>query len=438
MLASVVGRSNAATLAARTPSAACRFWSRARDVPAKHPLAFGVVLSGVKTCLMDLLVQKVVDQKEKIDWRRNAAFATFGFIYLGSVQYAIYVPIFGRIFPNAAKFAAKPLKQKVKDVKGIWNLGLQVFLDQCVHHPFMYFPAFYATKELVMCGKRDDGKPNWGRVVQEYKNNIHEDMIALWKIWVPATLVNFAFMPMHMRIPFAASISLLWTCVLSAMRGGDAINADEMAGGIVTNATYKIFMEGLDAFNTTPVEMDLHLDHVSISAAGKDRPGMVAQLASHVASKGGNVTHSKMVRLGEEFIIQMHVAIPKEESNSFFKSLDNGDLKELNIQPTRLNRTKTKERKKAVMGMRIHCVGNDRPGILADVTKWIARKGMSLNDVSTSIRLSSTGQREFVIDVLASSPNIKDKENLDQYIADFSSMEQDLQLSHMDIRVHTA
>ena len=81
---------------------------------------------------------------------------------------------------------------------------------------------------------------------------------------------------------------------------------------------------------------------------------------------------------------------------------------------------------------------NDRPGILADVTKRIARKGMSLEDVSTSIRLSAAGKREFVIDVLASSPNIKDKENIDQYVADISSMEQDLRLSHMDIRVHTA
>jgi glycine cleavage system regulatory protein len=78
-----------------------------------------------------------------------------------------------------------------------------------------------------------------------------------------------------------------------------------------------------------------------------------------------------------------------------------------------------------------------RPGILADVTDRIARKGMSLEDVTTSIRLSSTGQREFIIDVLASSPNMKDKENLDQYLADITSMEKDLKLSHLDIRVHT-
>ena len=78
------------------------------------------------------------------------------------------------------------------------------------------------------------------------------------------------------------------------------------------------------------------------------------------------------------------------------------------------------------------------PGILADVTNRIARKGMSLEDVATSIRLSTTGKREFVIDVLASSPNVEDKENIDEYVADISSMEEDLNLSKMDIRVHTA
>ena len=81
---------------------------------------------------------------------------------------------------------------------------------------------------------------------------------------------------------------------------------------------------------------------------------------------------------------------------------------------------------------------NNRPGILADVTNRIAKKGMSLEDVSTSIRLNSLGQREFVIDVKASSPNTKDKENIDECVADIKSMEEDLQLSHMDIRVHTA
>ena len=345
-------------------STATRFWSKAKTVPITYPLAFGIVLSGFKTSFSDLLVQKVVERKEKVDWKRNAAFAAFGFVYLGGIQYSLYVPIFGRLFPNAARFAAKPINQKLKDARGMLQLGIQVFLDQCVHHPLMYFPAFYITKELVMCGSKNaDGKPDISRVLSEYRANMKEDLLALWKIWVPCTIFNFAFMPMHLRIPFAAGVSLLWTAVLSAMRGGDTLHGDDLAGGVVTGASYQIFLEGLDAFNTTPVELDPDLDHMSISASGKDRAGIVAQLASHVAKQGGNVTHSKMVRLGEEFIIQMHVAVPKKTSNAFFRSLKSRNLKkemELDIQATRLNRRKTNHAKKAVMGMKIHCVGDDR------------------------------------------------------------------------------
>ena len=128
-----------------TTLARASVWSRLKSVPSEHPFAFGVFVSGVKTSFSDLLVQKVVERKEQVDWKRNFAFATFGFIYLGGVQYAIYVPLFGRLFPKTASFVAKPFREKLKDTKGILGTMAQVFLDQAVHHPFMYFPAFYAT-----------------------------------------------------------------------------------------------------------------------------------------------------------------------------------------------------------------------------------------------------------------------------------------------------
>lgn len=134
--------------------ARANLWSRLKSVPSEHPFAFGVVVSGVKTSFSDLLVQKVVERKENIDWKRNMAFASFGFIYLGGVQYAIYVPLFGKLFPRTASFVAKPFREKLKDTKGIMGTLAQVFLDQAVHHPLMYFPAFYATVSEATCGWR--------------------------------------------------------------------------------------------------------------------------------------------------------------------------------------------------------------------------------------------------------------------------------------------
>ena len=78
-----------------------------------YPLRFGMAFSLFKTSGCDLLVQKIVEKREEIDWRRTVAFGSFGLFYLGGVQYFIYVPVFSRLFPGAAAFAAKPLSQKI-------------------------------------------------------------------------------------------------------------------------------------------------------------------------------------------------------------------------------------------------------------------------------------------------------------------------------------
>jgi hypothetical protein len=109
-----------------TLAAARSTWARVRTVPMRYPFYFGVGLSCVKTSFSDLLVQKVVERREEVDWRRNAAFASFGFFYLGMVQYAMYVPLFGRLFPGAAAFAAKPIAAKLRDGKGMFMMLSQV------------------------------------------------------------------------------------------------------------------------------------------------------------------------------------------------------------------------------------------------------------------------------------------------------------------------
>lgn len=62
-------------------------------------------------------------------------------------------------------------------------------------HPFCYFPVFYLTKGAV------EGRPlssTW----QKYKDELWENCKALWTIWVPAQMVNFALVPRHLRIPY--------------------------------------------------------------------------------------------------------------------------------------------------------------------------------------------------------------------------------------------
>ena len=392
-------------------SAASRtLWTRVKSIPMAYPFAFGVVLSGFKTSFSDLLVQKVVEQRETIDWKRNAAFASFGFFYLGGVQYMIYVPLFSRLFPGAAAFAAKPIREKLKDSKGLFQVSVSDWkyfyyrstlfsrnnltsfiyatavcssvprsmravrsqidatlsflgLTQSLHrfvlffsHPLMYFPAFYCTRELVM-----KEKPDLARTLATYRANLQEDLLALWKVWVPGTLINFAFMPMYARIPFVACISLLWTCILSTMRGGDVAHGEDMAGGAVTRATLVMMEEGLGELFTSPVELDRHKDHIMLTASGIDKKGWVALLAREIAESGGNVTHSKMVRLGKEFIVLMHVSVEPGEQSTLIKRLKkNKELKPMNIQCGSISRRQTGTYEQAVMGVRVRCQGADK------------------------------------------------------------------------------
>lgn len=204
-------------------------------------------------------------------------------------------------------------------------------------------------------------KPDIGKCLANYRANMKEDLLALWKIWVPAMIINFSFMPMHARIPFAAGVSLLWTMVLSAMRGGDVVNGEEMAGGAVTGATLTMMEEGFVEFFHSPVDLDRNMNHVCISASGPDKVGWVALVAAEVAREGGNVTHAKMMRLGNEFIVLMHVAVSPEKQWGLVKNLKaNSALEPLNIQTTNLTRRMTGKYEKAVHGLKIHCIGEDR------------------------------------------------------------------------------
>lgn len=407
-------------------------WQKITRLPKENAFAFGIFISTFKTSFSDLLVQKVVEKKETVDWRRNAAFASFGFFYLGGIQYALYVPIFGRMFPNAGAFAAKSVRQKLKDSKGMFALGAQVFIDQCVHHPLLYFPVFYTIKEFVM-----KPEPSVRNALNQYRTNFSEDIPALWKIWMPATILNFAFMPMWGRIPTVAATSMVWSCILSAMRGGDVAHSEEMAGGgLISGGNFTLVREGLSDFFTSPVEADPTLSHIYISAAGPDRVGWVSKVAEKVADSGGNVTHSKMVRLGHDFIILMHVAVASEKKLGLVNALHKDKaLKPLNIRTSFLSRRETGRYDVPNMGVRIHCVGIDRPGMLAAISSKVSEENLSVENITTEIRMKGN-KREFVIDCDCSASHALEQKEVDALFEDFSLLKDKLGFDVVDVRVH--
>lgn len=193
-------------------------WGAVVTFPKRQPFATNIIVATVKTSLADLVVQKAEGKKE-IDWSRNAVFTAFGFAYLGIVQWFIYVTVFTRLCPNAIRFANLPWKDKLKDRAGQIDLVKQTCLDNFVHYTFIYFPVFYTLKEMM----QGDGSVDSGLVqrgLAKYWKNCVADNMAMWALWIPGDLGVYAA-PIWMRLPLNHGISLVWTMILSYLRGSE-------------------------------------------------------------------------------------------------------------------------------------------------------------------------------------------------------------------------
>ena len=345
-----------------------------------HPFKFGMGYSLLKTAGCDLMVQKVVEKREEVDWKRTLAFGSFGLFYLGGVQYAIYVPLFSRLFPNAAAFSAKTIAEKAKDIPGIRNVCAQVFLDQCVHHPLMYFPVFYMLKDAIT-----SEKPDPANAVQKYIGNAREDLAALWKIWIPSTFINFAFMPMWGRIPWVASTSLIWTCILSAMRGGadEKLPEGEPVFAGVDAQTLALVTRWI--IGPAP-RLDPNHAHFLVSVTGDDKPGLIKEITRALYTAGGSITTSKMMSLGSEMSITMHVECAPDREVGVQRALTDKVLTSdlgLEIITRRVEPLAPEQKQVPAFSGLVSVTGVDRPGLVYRLTDLLSHHGLNIEHLQT-------------------------------------------------------
>ena len=81
--------------------------------------------------------------------------------------------------------------------------------DVFFHIPFMYLPSFYVVRELIFAlgdGTVEQPAQDISEVLrnsfQEYKSKLAEDAVASCKIFIPAHVVTFGFLPVHFRVPW--------------------------------------------------------------------------------------------------------------------------------------------------------------------------------------------------------------------------------------------
>ena len=225
----------------------------------RAPFSSQVAVATTKTVAADLLVQTAVEGKsfQDVNYRRVAVFGTFGCLYLGIVQYGLYVKGMQRIFDKVAldKFCNAPIREKMRDKAGLKILAGTIALDFFLIQPALYWPTYYAVKEVglhdadaaggaagggaaggaaggadggadgvvVTAGTREsmngESSPSvLGNALSKYRENFWEDNLGMCGFWLPMDIIIYSA-PIHLRLHLNHIISFAWVGIVSLFRG---------------------------------------------------------------------------------------------------------------------------------------------------------------------------------------------------------------------------
>lgn len=116
-----------------------------------------------------------------------------------------------------------------------------------------------------------------------------------------------------------------------------------------------------------------------LTLIGKDRPGLVDALASAVADHGGNWLDSRMCHLGGEFAGILRIEVPTARERDLSSALAKLEAQGLQIV-VRPDQPGAVEAKSSVT---IEVVGQDRPGIVKEISRTLAARGVNVEELHT-------------------------------------------------------
>jgi glycine cleavage system regulatory protein len=116
-----------------------------------------------------------------------------------------------------------------------------------------------------------------------------------------------------------------------------------------------------------------------LTVVGPDRPGLVRALSEAVAARNGSWLESRMARLAGQFAGIVLVEAPES-------LLD--DLRSLEGQGLRITVQTGTSAQAAPEGrprVALEVVGNDRPGIVRDISQVLAVSGVNIEELTTGV-----------------------------------------------------
>lgn len=121
--------------------------------------------------------------------------------------------------------------------------------------------------------------------------------------------------------------------------------------------------------------------YLIMTVLGSDRPGLVRSLADTVAKHGGNWLESRMARLAGQFAGIVRIECPTAAVDELLRELQSPGVPGLAVHAVREHSGEPPSRR--TLGVEV--VGNDRPGIVRDLTSAIAGAGANVEELTTGL-----------------------------------------------------
>ncbi|KAK9844229.1 hypothetical protein WJX84_010505 [Apatococcus fuscideae] len=164
-------------------------WKRYLHSLNTKPLRTKALTSASLSALSDILAQLLTTRR--VYWRRTVAFALYGGLWSGPANH-YWQNFLQRLFKGRSDPTA--VVQKVI----LENLTISPF-----HNALMM--SFIS---LII----------EGRSVRATKEKLRRDfpplIINAWRVWPLASLINYRYVPLHLRVPFVSVLALCWSTFL--------------------------------------------------------------------------------------------------------------------------------------------------------------------------------------------------------------------------------
>ena len=124
------------------------------------------------------------------------------------------------------------------------------------------------------------------------------------------------------------------------------------------------------------------MDHLVLTIIAADKPGLVERIAQNIASHGGNWLESRMAHMAGQFAGILRVSVPSEQRQALVGSLEDLSTHGIRVLVGEGSSGQASASNPILMTL----VGNDRSGIVREITALLSQQGVNLERLSTDVR----------------------------------------------------